>query len=82
MDILKKNSIGAHADVRRLFALAITLIASVASLAAGERESLKLLTIGNSFADYPLSSLPDLRGYATAAVKAERVCTAPPVAVK
>ncbi|HSI09742.1 MAG: DUF4886 domain-containing protein [Rariglobus sp.] len=44
----------------RHFSLAIILVASVVLLPAGERESLKLLTIGNSFADYPLSYLPDL----------------------
>jgi hypothetical protein len=50
----------AHSDIRRLFVLIITVLASVATLPAAERDSLKLLTIGNSFADYPLSYLPDL----------------------
>ncbi|CAM2952006.1 DUF4886 domain-containing protein [Rariglobus hedericola] len=45
---------------RQIFALAITLFVSAVTLSAAERESLKLLTIGNSFADYPLSYLPDL----------------------
>jgi hypothetical protein len=38
--------------------LAVTVLASVATLSAAERESLKLLTIGNSFADDPLFYLP------------------------
>jgi len=42
------------------FALALVLIASVATLSAAERASLKLLTIGNSFADNPLTYLPAL----------------------
>lgn len=45
---------------RRMLSLAIAVLASVASLSAAERDSLKLLTIGNSFADYPLSYLADL----------------------
>lgn len=47
-------------NFRRSVALAITVFVSVSALSAAERESLKLLTIGNSFADYPLSYLPDL----------------------
>lgn len=45
---------------RRVFALAITVLVFAGMLPAAERDSLKLLTIGNSFADYPLSYLPDL----------------------
>jgi len=45
---------------RLRFALAIMVFAPVAMLPAAEREALKLLTIGNSFSDYPLSYLPDL----------------------
>jgi len=45
---------------RRLFAFAIIVFVSVATLSAAERGSLKLLTIGNSFSGYPLSNLPAL----------------------
>jgi lysophospholipase L1-like esterase len=47
-------------NFRRLLVLAITLTLSAATLSAAERDSLKLFTIGNSFADYPLSYLPAL----------------------
>ena len=43
--------------LRLRLVLAITVLASVATLSAAERESLKLLTIGNSFADDPLFHL-------------------------
>src|SRR3954467_11891846 len=44
--------------LRLRLVLAVTVLASVATLSAAERESLKLLTIGNSFADNPLEYLP------------------------
>lgn len=38
--------------------LALTLLVSVATLSAAERDALKLLMIGNSYADYPTANLP------------------------
>lgn len=44
----------------RCHLLSMALLISIVTLTAAERDALKLLTIGNSFSDYPLSELTEL----------------------